>query len=220
MAASASDLCLAATVAADLGIASDATVERCVTAASKAIARHCGRTFERSASLTEYVESFGTRFLLLDRPPILSIASVVEFGSTVDPDDYQSIGKNADGGLVFHLTRTWRSTQYDTVGAVVAIPAGSSPQSGDGGITVVYSGGYVTPGQKAIDSALTVTVPEDLQEAAAIVATALYRRRGLDQNIAAESLGDWSVSYRAALPMLVSPEVEALVAPYHLVRVS
>jgi hypothetical protein len=66
------DLCVAATVASDLAVPVDLSVERCVSAASRTIARLCGRAFER-ATVTEYPASYGRAFLLLERPPLVAI---------------------------------------------------------------------------------------------------------------------------------------------------
>lgn len=196
MPASEIDLCTAADVAEDLGIDSSATVQRVVTAASRAIAAFCGRTFQRGTDIVEYPASYPRRFLLLDRAPIVSITSITEHGSTVDAADYQCIGKNAEAGIVYRVNGFWLSTElYEQ--RVTRQVTGSEGRSGDTGITVTYTAGYVTPGQAALDAALTVTLPEDLQEAAIQTAVSMYRARGVDQNIASESIGDWSVSYFA-----------------------
>jgi hypothetical protein len=226
VAANAIDLTTATIVAGDLGISSDATVERVVTAASRLIASYCGRSFER-ATLTEYPPGYARSLLLLSRPPIVSVTSITEEGNTVSAADY-SVTARLDGisvseaGMVYRLGGgTWLSTvRYE--GRITDSPGMSVGTSNTDGITVVYVGGYVTPGQNALDpiSYPSITLPEDVQEAAVVVASALYKRRGLDQNLASESLGDWSVSYRGSLPTAIAPEVEAFLAPYVLRRVS
>lgn len=217
MAASAIDLTTAAVVAGDLGVASDATVDRLVTAASQIIASYCGRKFEK-ATVTEYPASYGRPKLLLERAPVVGITSITELGSVVDAGDYECLGRNAQAGIIYRKNGVWALTAR-VGGRVTETLDEHEGESGDNGITVVYEAGYVTPGQKALDATLTVTLPEDVQEAAVMTAVQLYRSRGLDRNIASESLGDWSVSYAGTNAVIGRggpiPEVaQALLAPY------
>ncbi len=213
------DLCLAATVAADLGVPVDASVERCVSSASRAIARLCGRAFER-VTVTEYPASYGRPFLLLERPPLVAIVSVTEAGELLDPTRYTIAGDLADGGLVYRLEDTWPETAR--VGGLVTTTV-ELRQGSPAALAVTYTGGYVTPGQVALDATVgPVTLPADVEEAAILEACALYRGRGRDADVSAESLGDWSVSYRerAAGQRLASARAELLLAPYVLRRAS
>jgi hypothetical protein len=141
------DLCLAATVAADLGVPADASVERCVSSASRAIARLCGRAFER-ATVTEYPASYGRPFLLLERPPLVAIVSVTEAGELLDPARYTIAGDLADGGLVYRLEDAWPDTAR--VGGLVTTTV-ELRQGSPAALAVTYTGGYVTPGQVALD---------------------------------------------------------------------
>lgn len=212
------DLCLAATVAADLNVPVDPSVERCVSAASRAIARLCGRAFER-ATVTEHPASYGRPFLLLERPPLVAIVSVVERGELLDPSRYTIAGDLADGGLVYRLEDSWPDTAR--VGGLVTTTVDLRQGSPDA-LAVTYTGGFVTPGQVAVDpSTGPATLPADIEEAAILEACALYRGRGRDADVSAESLGDWSVSYRerAAGQRLASARAELLLAPYVLRRV-
>ncbi len=197
MAAHASDLCLATTVAADLGIASDATVQRVVTAASKLIAKFCARTFEKGTAIVEYPAGYGRSHLIVDRAPILSITSIVELGETLAAGDYTIAGTLAAEGMIYRLDATWPFTGR-TLGRITDSEFAAQGVSGDDGITVTYAGGYATPGQNSLEPLVytSVTVPEDLQEAAILASVAMYRRRGIDPNVASESIGDWSVSYQ------------------------
>lgn len=216
MPANAVDLCLSATVASDLGVADDARLQRAVTAASRAVARYCGRPFAR-ATITEHPAGYGRPLLLLERAPIISIESIHEAGALVPASEYESLGELANGGLVLRRSGFWLDTGIRG-GRITASPDVNVGRSD--GIVVVYTAGYVTPGQKALDDSLSVTLPEDVQEAAALVASGLYRRQAVDPTVASEGLGDWNVSYRAALPTLVLPEVESILAPYRSLRVS
>lgn len=216
---SSTDLCLAATVASDLAVPADPSVERCVSSASRAIARRCGRAFDR-ATVTEYPASYGRPFLLLERPPLVAIVSVIEAGELLDPAGYTIAGDLADGGLVYRLEGAWPDTAR--IGGLVTTTV-ELRQGSPAALAVTYTGGYVTPGQVALDpTAGPVTLPADVEEAAILEACALYRGRGRDADVSAESLGDWSVSYReqAAGQRLASTRAELLLAPYVLRRVS
>lgn len=211
------DLCLATDVAADLGVPSDARVERAVSAASRAIARWCGRTFELAEDIVEYPPGFGRPLLTLERPPIVSIDSISEQGAEVDVGDYESAGVNAEAGLVLHKSRGWLNTQRLEPRSISETYAGAHGQSDL--IVVTYTGGYVTPGQNLLDPGTypTVTLPEDVIDAAAMTACAWYRSKGLDPNIASESIGDWSISYfdsRTDEGNAVPAPARGLLAPY------
>lgn len=191
MAASAIDLCLASAVAADLGVSEDAAVQRCVTAASRAIATYCGRLFHRADGIVESPTSRGRPALLLERAPVLGVTSVVLFGQVLDSTGYSSAGRNAEAGILLRKGACWPLVARDAGGIVPRLEV----VEGDGSLTVTYDAGWVTPGQVALGEFAEVTLPEDVQEAAILAAVAFYRRRGTDPNVASESLGDWSVSY-------------------------
>lgn len=215
MAATVVDLCLAATVAGDLGVASDATVQRVVTAASRAVATFCGRRFERELSIVETPASYGRPLVLLERYPILAVTSVLVRGAALAATEYR-----VEGEGLLRIRSVWPRTARDAGDITAAL----DHFHGDADVLkVTYDAGYVTPGQAAlapVGAPLTVTLPEDVQEAAILVATGLFKRRTVDASVASESLGTWSVSYRAALPLLVAPEVEAMLGPYINRRVS
>ncbi|RJS14618.1 hypothetical protein DRW03_34645 [Corallococcus sp. H22C18031201] len=213
------DLCLAATVAADLSVPVDAHVERCVSAASGAVAALCGRAFERE-TVTEFPASYGRPVVLLSRPPLVAVVSIREGGALLDARAYTIAGELAAGGMLYRLDGVWPDTAQ--VGGLVTLTV-DSRQGRPDALVVTYSGGYVTPGQVALDvSAGPVTLPPEIEEAAILEACALYRGRGRDSDVSSESLGDWSVSYRekGAGQRLASPRAELLVAPYVLWRAS
>jgi hypothetical protein len=218
MAANAKDLCLSSEVADDLGIAATDRVQRAVTAASQAIASFCGRVFERDDEIEEYPESAGRPLLILKRPPIVSITSITEGGTTVDATTYESTGPNADAGLVLRKSGAWASTQRLDGAAVSDQVAESHGQSDR--IVATYDGGYVTPGQNALDAVSfpTVTLPAVVREAAIQTACALLRLKGADPNVKSEAIGDWSVSYFDAktTESVIPPYAKALLAPYRL----
>ncbi|WP_371823546.1 hypothetical protein [Myxococcus sp. CA056] len=207
-------------MADDLGIPVSPRVELLVTAASRAVAGYCGRVFERGLGLVEYPAGYGRPLLLLERPPVLAVSGVWEGGNQVSADEYEIAGGLAESGMLRRRRGVWRATVR--AGGGVSGMLGDFEGSEDG-LRVVYDGGYVTPGQQALDGALVVTLPEDVQEAAVLTAVQLYRSRGVDAMVAGESIGDWSVSYFAAKAEGKSPipgAAQALLAPYALHRVS
>lgn len=212
------DLCLAADVAADLGVASDATVQRCVTVASRAVAAFCGRAFER-ATLTEYPVCYAHPLLLLERSPIVSIASITERGGLLSASSYALDPRYAEAGMVLRKGANWpavvRTGGFTSETVTHHLP---DPET----LTVVYVAGYVTPGQKALGEVLPVDLPEDVQEATILEACALYRGRGRDADVASEALGDWSASYRERKPgqQLASERAAALLAPHVRLKVA
>jgi len=212
------DLCLASDVASDLGVSSDDRVQRAVSAASQAIANHCARTFERASGLVEYPESSGRPFLILKRAPIVSITSIVEANGTVDSSNYESVGANADTGLVLRKNGVWCSTQRADSFAVSDQIAGSYGQSDK--IVATYTGGFVTPGQNALDSVTypSVTLPYVVQEAAIQTACGLLRLRGVDPNVKSEAIGDWSISFfdSKTAEQVIPAYARALLAPYKM----
>lgn len=218
MAAKAHDLCLASEVAEDLGVASSDRIQRAVTAASEAIASYCARTFERATITNEYPESAGRPFLILKRPPIISITSILEDEGEVDADDYECVGDNVNAGLVLRKAGVWLSTQRRDPVAVSNQVASSHGQSDL--IVANYVGGYVTPGQNNLDAVTypTVTLPDAVREAAVQTACALIRLKGVDSNVKSEAIGDWSVSYFDAktVEQVIPAYARALLAPYKL----
>jgi hypothetical protein len=213
------DLALASDVAADFGGTADDRTQRALSAASKAIASWCIRTFEKSSAIVEYPASTGRALLSLKRPPIASIASITENGTVVASGDYESTGDNVNAGLVLHKYRGWyRTDRLDpyAVSATRSLNAGQSDL-----IVVTYAGGYVTPGQNALDAVTypTVDLPEDVQEAAIFTACAFLRLKGTDPNVKSEAIGDWSISFfdaKTADGNAVPAYARALLAPYKL----
>lgn len=191
------DLTTAAEVAADLGVTSDAKVERVVTAASMAIAKYMGGEVHRKDGIVEAVKGYGRPRLLLGRPPVLAITSITVGGDALASGDYEV--ESAEGGMVLRVGGVWPryGIAPDNITQRPVEELASSEH-----IVVTYNGGWVTPGQNAEASGpfngQAVTVPADVREAAIITAVALYRARGADPYIASEALGTFSVSYFAA----------------------
>jgi hypothetical protein len=119
---------------------------------------------------------------------VATIENVTEAGELLDPARYTIAGDLADGGLVYRLEDAWPDTAR--VGGLVTTTV-ELRQGSPASLAVTYTGGYVTPGQVALAPAAgPVTLPADVEEAAILEACALYRGRGRDADLSAESLGD------------------------------
>lgn len=231
MAQNAADLCLVSLVEGDLGLsAGSAVAQAALTAVSKRIARYCGRTFERSSAVTEYPPSHGRHYLQIRRPPVVSITSITEFGATVDSAEYECVGDDVEAGLIKRKRAygNWSSLARED-GLISATRGSADGESGSSGYTVVYAGGYVTPGQNALDAVTypTVTLPEDLQHAARVWSASFKGLLGVDLRVASETLGNWSVVYagvndligRSSMPSEVKEIVDAYRLPFVMAAV-
>lgn len=201
-----SDLTLPATVATELAggvLSSDPRLPRLIAVASEAIAAHLGRRLHYGATITEKVKGFGRPRLILDVTPIISIASITLEDGTVVTD---FVRENDLAGCVYRRS-CWPSTALARAG----LPPANAPAPGteEPSITVVYAGGWVTPAQSG-----TRTLPYDIEEACIQTVVGLYRGNGRDPEVASESLGAYSVSYRGQLGGVLPDKVLPLLAPY------
>lgn len=212
----AQDLTTAGTVAGDLGVAAnDAALVRLVTAASKAVARILGRgQLEYGAGIIESVKGSGRPYLSLARRPVLSIASIALGGAPYDASDY--VLSDADAGLVLRIGGIWPATGL-LRGGIVQEELALATADGQG-LVVTYTGGWITPGQAATGgwSGPARSLPEDIEEATIQIVSNLYRARGADANVLAESLGDASYTY-AAERKAIPESALALLEPYRQV---
>jgi hypothetical protein len=144
-----------------------------VGAASRAVERHCRRSFARDA---EIVEALNGRFkprLFLSRPPINAIASIEVDGETLDPDGPDFVIERADWGIVRRgngrgdprFGRRW--------------------PEGAGRIVVTYDGGFDP-------------IPDDVKLATIQQAKYLHDAAKASGRYASERLGDYGYSLNPA----------------------
>lgn len=197
MALVANALTTVATLAGELGIATpaassaaEADLERRIAVASSAIERYCNRTFSK-ATLTESVAGYGTRYLRLSRPPLLSVTSVTLYGVAVDAEDYAApSGIEAQAGLLRRVEGSWEWTAHESTSPAPEPLAGTERPLYE----VVYVGGYVLPKDEALPGTPR-TLPYEVEEACLRTCVAIYRSKGRDQSIISESLLSASVTY-------------------------
>lgn len=205
----ATDLTLPATVAAELGVsASDERLPRYIAVASDAARQYLNRDpLHYEAGIVETVAGFGTARLVLQRLPVLSIASIEFDGQAISADAYEI--EDGGAGLVFRRVG-WPWTTTDAGGIV----GGPLPGYERRLLEVTYTGGWVTPGQTG-----TRTLPYDIEEAVIQTVVGMYRSRGRDREIASESLGAASVTYaRGGEGGVLPATAKALLTPYRLIR--
>lgn len=209
-----SDLTLPATAADALGVdPSDAKLPRLIAAASELVRAHINRprlhyTVAFAERLAGHVEQVRLRLGLL---PVISVASVVlSDGSSLGASEYTV--EDADVGVLYRAAG-WPFTGLVRAGLLYDAPAVGTESRN---LLVTYTGGWVTPAQAATPgwSGPARSLPEAVEEACLLTASALYRRQGADQAVQSESLGDYAVTYRSeSMPSLPDAAV-ALLSPY------
>lgn len=199
---------LADEVGAQMGRQHLARAERYVKAASAQIARYCGvGSFHYLEDVEESVAGYGSTELLLARRPIVEVVSVFRDGTEVDPDTYTIQGDGESG--VLYRSRGWAWT------ARMARPPtyAGEPGSEERAYQVTYAAGYVTPVQAADGGTWAgnaVTLPDDLQHAAVLLAAQYWRDRDRDLKMINTSSADRSATFTQGLP----PEVRELIDHY------
>lgn len=186
-------LCKLDDLKADLGISGatyDTALERRILAASQMIEAYCGRKF-RQGTRAEKLPGYGTSRLLPSVLPIVSVTSVVfDDGSAIDAANY-SVETDSNGdGWALYAPFGWQWTAAGLQGIDrQPIPLVGSERRA---FTVTYVGGYGLPNDTTPPSP---TLPTIISEACIMLAGTLWRRRGRDANVMAESVGDASVQF-------------------------
>lgn len=205
------DLTTPTTAAADVGAnVADAALQRLISVASRMVANHLGYVVQRRAGVVETVAGHGTPLLFLRAGQLVSVESVELDGAALSPTGYAI--DSALFGRIRRVDACWPFTGLTSGG----IADGPLRALDTGKIKVTFTAGWVTPGQVALlpGTYPTADLPEDIQQAAIEVFTALWRRRGQDQGVASRSLGGGSISYRADSASAITPSTRALLAPY------
>lgn len=193
-----SDLTLPQVVADELGVGvGDTRLPRLIRAASAAIRGYLN--VDQLHYQAAFVESVEPRMvwprLLLSLCPVLSVASVVlPDGTTVDASTY--VLENPKLGFL------WRSVGWPWTGLLQPGILQVDPMVGSAkpGIVVTYTGGWVTPAQAATAgwAGPARSLPEDIEEACIQTVVARWHGGPMNPDVQSESLGNYSVSYRAA----------------------
>ena len=139
-----------AAVLAELGLtgtidaARDAYLTTLIDRYSAKFATLCNRSFYFDPAVVEYLPGYGNTRLVLKRTPIVSVASLVYDGGTIDPVDYMI--ENANAGFLY-ARYGFRNTAARQGGSITGDiwPGTEAPV-----YVCTYAGGYVTP-QQATD---------------------------------------------------------------------
>lgn len=177
----------------------DELLEDLIQAATAAVETFCKRRFAYQENATETFRADQTAFYLR-RPPLAAEGLVVYF-----PPDSET-GTPLDPATVL-----WEKALG--VVTLATPPAGVDPK---GEYQVGYDGGFVTPEQAAQSGGtLERDLPRDVELAALLAVTALYRARGRDPNVTREALLSASQAFAGGWHVL-SPAAQALLSPWRL----
>lgn len=179
-----------ASVKTELGITSstyDAELEDLIRAASKAIETFCRRPLARATVTDERHRAIGGVELYLKRRPVVSVTSITLDGTTVEADNFALA--DADSGLVYFYTPL--VVQAPRRRGVVQDYA---LRYAEPDYKATYVGGWVTR-QQATDAVGTRDLPYDIERACIRLVSYFWGTKGAVGEIAAEKIGDASVSY-------------------------
>jgi hypothetical protein len=194
-----------------------ALLESFIKASSRMIENHLGRVLSYNAAIVEKCKSFGTTELTLARPPLWSIASIVDRdGQTIDATDYEINDDDAKYGG--YVTREngwfWTTLSRGPGAAYDALPGTERSE-----LTVTYAGGYVTPNQNAVGG--VDSLPNEIEEGCYMTAAYLLSMAGSDPRVQSERLMSYSATYGAfkdaigqsGLPLVV----EAMIGAHRII---
>lgn len=195
----------------------DAQLPALITAGSRALSNWLGYEVHLRTDVEESVPSEGGRRLFLRAGAVRRLVRITVGGSEVAASEY--FLESPKLGRIQRRTGCWPFTGEWTDG-VSPMPH-TAYDTGE--IIVTYDAGWRTPGQVALaleaDSASTLTsdLPTELEEAALVTITALYRPAGRDPNVTSRSTGDASVTWSAD-PKAVPPLARQLAGHHQKTR--
>lgn len=161
----------------------DALLTRLVNAASNVITSYCGRSFESTTYTSEMYDGTGTSVLTLKNFPIISLASVLESGSSLttgtDPATGVDVIIYADTGQLvrpYYRWLEWRAWY-----------------------SVTYTAGYAT-------------VPASIVQACLDIAALMLREKE-HVGLAQKTSGTQTVTYVRTLPQQIQRALDAYTDP-------
>ncbi|NOK06691.1 MULTISPECIES: hypothetical protein [Myxococcus] len=162
-----------------------------ITAVSDALAAYVGYPLHQRLGVVETVAGTGAPHLWLRGGAVRRVVRVEVRGVELEPDAY-ALESALMGRLVARRHR-WPFTGTWSPGV------SSTPMEAQdtGEVVVTYDAGWVTPGQRALNTSLEVDLPAAIQLAAVEAITAAVSRDGKPGDVASESIGGTSMSYFA-----------------------
>lgn len=209
-----------AVVKDELGIttsAKDDSIRRYINFATGAINKYCNRVFARATVTDEKHKGFGVPFLIVKRPPLVSITSVSFGDVALDAADYEIHG-DGGSGMIYLVSRT-----IDTALNRPDIAQDRDPGTERYMYKTTYVGGYIGRHQARSGgpyAGQTVDMPPDVEHAALLTVVTRYRKQGRDPTVHREWIGDASKTYGGNLgpheaSVLGLPVEAALMLDHH-----
>jgi hypothetical protein len=177
-----------------------------LTAATKAINRHCNREFEKATYTSELYYGNGEQRLYLREYPVITLGLSVKIWDGYDSYDAVT--------ATHYEPLEGRYIQYPKLGQESSAVYARWPLGRP--IQVTYDAGYDTAATAAPWDTCALTTafaaPADLEYACAALAALMWRRKAVS-GIASESMGPRSISY-ADMQEEIPPEIVELLKPY------
>ena len=194
----------------------NAKLETLIGQASAAIETYLGRKLARERVTELLVEEAGTRILLLERRPIVTVHGITLDGQALDAELWNV--DNPAGGMIRLVGYGSNDIWDDLVGDQGAGDygyRGGRPQELK--IEVDYTGGYIVPGQ-TFDGDDTPTLPLEIEVACQVAVQGFLEAQVRPAGLTSEKLGDasWSYAQAAIGRGFVSDDVKALLATHRL----
>lgn len=171
----------------------DAKLEALIAAASAAIETHLGRKLARERVTERLVEEAGTRILLLERRPVVTVHSV-KIDDQVLATDLWRLDSPAAGQITligYGSNDLWDELVGDYGGGAYGYRGG---RPADLSIEVDYTAGHVVPGQTFGDVS-DPDLPIEIETACQIAVQAYLEASDRPAGLTSEKLGDASWTY-------------------------
>lgn len=165
-----------------------------IIAAQKVIERHCDRVFDQTTH-TEYYDGNGEQNFFLDQFPIISVTSINEDAERAYGADTLLVE-----GTDFLVYKSEGRLRKISEVSGFAFGTGARFLKAELALKIVYSAGYAT-------------IPQDLELACNEMVAHLYRNRGKTSNLASQSVGSWSETYKDK-PAAIPEHVQSLLFSY------
>lgn len=216
--------CLLSDVKDDLGVtdsSKDSALERRILAASSMLESYCSRRFRRAVNKVEKLAGYGTTRLIPSLAPISSVTELLLDGSPIASSAFEVEESDAGEGWCLYSESGWGWT----TAAVSSYSGGVTPVVGEErrAFQLTYTAGYSLPNDTDQSGP---ALPPPIVEAAIALSCHLWRQKGRDLNITAETDGDASVTLGVVGDASESPaanlgipgSIAAMVDPWRRVR--
>jgi hypothetical protein len=184
----------------------DAYLTQLLAGLEPAVLRWLNRLNIERATVTEYLNGGGRKYLPLKRRPVISVASVNE-------DIFGYGGQNPDGFGASSLLEAgvdyWtKNLEESESNPGMLVRVGTNWADAEGAVKVVYTSGYAT-------------VPADIAMAIHLLAGLLRNAGDKGGPIQAETIGSYSYSMLAGSPGSSAEmmQVQSLLAPYREIAI-